>query len=77
MAEEFVPFLNINEYHYGYEPLTAPMGTLQRRSVSLMKGNVNSEAHCPPYAQWSSAFHSPVTKWLMCIQETSKVKPKD
>lgn len=77
MPKEFVPFFNINEYHYGYDPLTSPMGTLQRWSVSLRKGNINSEAHCPPYAQRSSAFQSPVTKWLMCIQKTSKCSPKD
>ena len=76
MSEEFVPFFNINEYHYGSDPLTSPMGTLQRRSVSLMKGNVNSEAHCPPYAQWSSAFHSPITKWLVYSGDFKSVAKK-
>lgn len=29
--------------------------------MSLVKGDINSEANCPPYTQWSSAFRSPVT----------------
>lgn len=70
---EICSFFNIDEYHYSFGPITLPMGTFQKQPMSLMKGNTNSEANCPPYAQWSSAFHSPVTIWLMCIQETSKV----
>lgn len=73
----FCGFLkSINNYHFRSNPIMQPVGTFQRYLMSLMKDNVNSEAHCPPYVHCSSTFHFPVTIWLMCIQETSKVQPK-